>query len=241
MAYEKESHFEAKHSNELEPWSYSERGAEILRHQWVSKLADKLAPDQKKVLDVGCSFGQLSASLVKAGLNLTAIDISQSAVEKASELLRQIPLKSGQEPPRSMTGSAVDLQFEANSFDVVIFSDGLIGWELSDQQKLQSLEQADRILKEGGYLILTDYLHPRNFAEHLKLIKNGPLEIAQVHYLNDRLWFQLDANLKPLKKFAPVKSFLRSTSVAQVLATLSSFLGYRGSKHLGVVMRKRKR
>jgi len=233
------TNYEQKHKEENEPWSYSDRAAEILRHQWITKMATKYDSQNVGVLDVGCSFGQLSAVLYKEGLNLTSIDISETAVKKTKELLEKIPAKNNQKTPKVLTGTSTKLPFSDNSFQVVLFSDGLIGWELTKKDQLLALSEAFRVLRPGGVLVTTDYLNSKYFEAHLETFKEGPLKIKEIHYLNDRLWFQLNTNLEPLKKFSFVKSFLRNTSVAQGLAKISSLMGPKGSKHLAVILEKK--
>ncbi|MEI7973626.1 MAG: hypothetical protein WCH11_04585, partial [Bdellovibrio sp.] len=72
--------FEFKHQSESEPWNYSDRAAEILRHEWVSEMAQFYDPQGFGVLDVGCSFGQLSQRLLERGLKLISMDLSSKAV-----------------------------------------------------------------------------------------------------------------------------------------------------------------
>ncbi len=230
--------FESKHATEIEPWNYTDRAAEILRHEWVNSQADRLDPERQGVLDVGCSFGQLSARLVRTGLSVTSIDVSPSAVAKCQQQIQSITLKENQRAPQVVVGSGTDIPFSENSFQVVLFSDGLIGWELSTEQKKKALCQAWRVLRPGGYLVLTDYLHPKEFDAHLRIVLDSPFVFVERFLFHDRLWFQLNANLKSLHHVESVKAFLRSVKVAKVLGRLSSLAGPRGSKHLGIILQK---
>lgn len=232
------TNYEEKHKEESEPWSYSDRAAEILRHQWIATMAARFDPQNRGVLDVGCSFGQLSSVLYRKGLNLTSIDISETAASKTKDLLSKIKPQSNQPSPKVFTGTATKLPFADNSFQVVLFSDGLIGWELTKKDQLIALNEAHRVLESGGTLVTTDYLHSKYFEAHLETFKQGPLKILETHYLNDRLWFQLNTNLEPLKKFSFIRSFLRNTRVAKGLAKISSLMGAKGSKHLAVILQK---
>ena len=233
-----QTQFDLKHRQEIEPWSYSDRAAEILRHQWVAGQAQRLDPKGYGVLDVGCSFGQLSEVLVQAGLNITSMDISAAAVEKTRQRLAGKPLLPHQRRPVADVGSATSVPHPNASFQVVSFSDGLEGWELSPEQKLAALREAWRVLRPGGFAILTDFLHPDRFAEHVELVKRGPLILRETHYLNDRLWFQLNTNLRSLHRFNVVKRVLRDVNLAKMLAQFSSLMGPRGSKHLGLILEK---
>src|SRR4051812_34453167 len=50
------SDFDELHRRDREPWSFSARGAEMLRHEWIATVVRSLAP--WRVVDVGCSFGE---------------------------------------------------------------------------------------------------------------------------------------------------------------------------------------
>lgn len=233
------TNFELKHQSESEPWNYSDRGAEILRHEWVTRMAQSYDPQGVGVLDVGCSFGQLSQKLLEQGLKLVSMDLSSKAVARTQQLLDQARERLPDAPKAWVfQGSATSIPFPNSTFQVVLFSDGLEGWELKEQQKLQALREAFRVLRPGGVAILTDFMHPRVFPDHLRLISRGPLRIEKVDYLNDRLWFQLNTNLRGLSSWKPVRSILKSVSLARGLARISACLGPRGSKHIAVLLRK---
>jgi SAM-dependent methyltransferase len=232
------TNYEQKHQSEQEPWSYSDRAAEALRHRWICDQAVSGDPNRMGVLDVGCSFGQLSRELFLRGLNLTSMDISETAVIKTQNLLNGLPKKDQQKNAIVLTGSATKMPFADETFQVVLFSDGLIGWELSPENQKLALHEAYRILKNGGVLVTTDYMNSRHFESHLTTLKGSPFRLAQVHYLNDRLWFQMNTNLRHFKKFSFVKSVLKNISVAELLAKISSLMGPKGSKHLAVVLKK---
>ena len=109
-------HFEALYRAEEEPWSFSERGVETLRHERVAHIVGALVSPGGRVLDLGCSLGQLTARPAELPVELHAIDLSPTAVARARARLPG---------PSYACGSATELPFAPRSFDAIVASDGL--------------------------------------------------------------------------------------------------------------------
>jgi ubiquinone/menaquinone biosynthesis C-methylase UbiE len=103
----------------------------------------------KRVLEIGCSSGQklqaLSAVLEASG---DGIEPSKLAVDEGNRRLKNsnVHLKCG---------TADQITYGSNSFDLVYFGFCLY---LFDRSNLfASLSEADRVLKKGGFLAITDF------------------------------------------------------------------------------------
>src|SRR5205814_5653011 len=72
--------------SEREPWEYSERGVERLRHARIAELARSF--HATRTLDLGCSLGQLTGKLAELPGRLFAADLSPTAVIRARENIR---------------------------------------------------------------------------------------------------------------------------------------------------------
>lgn len=226
--------FEKKHIDESEPWNYSERAAEKLRHLWVRNQVEAHISDDGPLLDVGCSLGQLTGELLTLNKKLYAIDISSAAVQKAYTILKpKFPLI---QPENFITGTGLNIPFPNGFFSGVVMSDGIHGWDLNKEEKLLALKEAHRVLKTGGFVFLTDYMHPKYFQDHINLVKETPFKIKSIQYLNDRLWFQIANSFKVLNKFYWFRSLLKNENFARGLAKVSSLVGKRGSKHIAVIL-----
>ena len=95
----------------------------------------------KRVLEVGCGRGSLSAYFSDAGYDCSLLDISAQAIKIAKEAFAQNQLDAD-----FHVGDAENLQFDENSFDIV-FSIGL----LEHFEELDNvISEQIRILDQGG-------------------------------------------------------------------------------------------
>ncbi len=227
--------FETMYQNLSEPWKYSGRAAEMLRHEFVVALAREVAEKPDWVLDLGCSVGQLSAQLGQHFPRIASLDVSATAVLKAKTTCEA----SSKAEFAFVVASATALPFATESFSLVVASDGLFGWELSETAQQQVLSEITRVLKPGGRAIFTDYLGHKKFPFLLKLIDSSPLQRERTEYLHDRLWYQMESWFHLAQDNALVKAILRNRSLALGLRGIARLFGARASKHIGIVARKR--
>ncbi|RYD58138.1 MAG: class I SAM-dependent methyltransferase [Sphingobacteriales bacterium] len=106
----------------------------------------------KKVLHLQCHFGQDTLSLARLGAEVTGIDLSDKAIQSASELASELNLKA--RFICSDVYAAPDVLDE--TFDMVFTTYGVLGW-LPDMQRWADV--VSRFLKPGGKLILVEF-HP---------------------------------------------------------------------------------
>lgn len=102
----------------------------------------------KSLLDIGCGPGFLTRHFASKGYSVTAIDLSNSAVELTKKSLELYSLHA-----RVLQDNAESLKFEDNSFDYVI-SSGVLH-HTPDTRK--SVLEACRVLKPGGRAKITLY------------------------------------------------------------------------------------
>lgn len=120
---------------------YMEAGAiEILTHWNIAKNA--------ALLDVGCGSGQTAIPAAKQGIRVTGIDIAENLIQHARQRAKQAGLEV-----RFDVGSAEDLPYSNNSFDVAI---SLIGAMFAPRPEVVAAELA-RVLKSGGKLFMANW------------------------------------------------------------------------------------
>lgn len=106
----------------------------------------------KKILHLQCHFGQDSLSLARMGAQVTGVDLSDKAIEKAQELNNALGLDA-----RFICSDVYELpQQLGEQFDIVFTSYGVIGW-LPDLQRWGKI--INTFLKPGGKFILVEF-HP---------------------------------------------------------------------------------
>jgi len=216
-----------------EPFDYSRRAAEILRHRFISDLVRALAPRRACLLDVGCSKGQLTLHLAAVPESVVAVDLSRAAIRAARERLR-----SGGAGARFVVADATALPFGAGRFDVVVMSDGLHSWQLPAAERRAALAQAGYVVRAGGHAVLTEYLQPRAFAEFVSEVRAGPFQVVAVEYLHDRLWYRVESWFKAVRDWRWVERLFASVPVARLLGGVARLFGRRGSRHICVVARR---
>ena len=129
--------------------------------RWKS-VAEQLAQhyDLKKgqrVLDIGCGKAHLLYELTQVvpGLEVVGLDISEYAITHAKEEVRPFLIK----------GTAQDLPFEENSFDLIISLNTLHNLRVYDLKK--ALQDIERISRKNSYIVVESF---RNDREEVNML-----------------------------------------------------------------------
>jgi ubiquinone/menaquinone biosynthesis C-methylase UbiE len=116
-------------------------------HYHLAELFDSLKGSHGRLLEVGCGIGVDSIQLAKCGFDVTAVDLTENALEVAREYaaLRGVSIDF-------RLGNAESLDFPDESFDVV-YSFGVLH-HTPDIKK--SVAEVHRVLRPGGtaYIML---------------------------------------------------------------------------------------
>jgi len=103
-----------------------------------------------RILDIGCGTGRHSIELAKRGYNLTAVDLSDSQLERAKRKAADAKVKIDfrKEDARELTFN--------NEFDlVIILCEGAFPLMETDEMNYRILQNAEAALKQKGKLIFT--------------------------------------------------------------------------------------
>ena len=119
-----------------------------VRHDKILQLVEDYIPSKESlILDVGCGPGMLSGDLAKKGYKGFGLDTSEMMIRLSKDLFRQLK----KEEWDFLVGDVEQTEFKKNTFDCVIAS-GVI--EYMDED-LKMLNEMNRILKPGGYLVIS--------------------------------------------------------------------------------------
>ena len=129
-------------------------------------LLPRLQPDAA-VLDIGCGPGTITAGLARRARTVVGVDSSAEVVESARRRARE----EGVDNASFESGSAYDLPFDDESFDVV-YAHQLMQ-HLSDP--VRALREARRVLRPGGLVAVRD-------SDYQTMV-HAPVESALLHWL----------------------------------------------------------
>lgn len=105
------------------------------------------------ILDLGCGTGRTTYALYQQGYkDIVGIDLTPAMINAAQALKAHF-----QADLDFRVGNATALEFQAASFDAVIFSfNGIMSIPRAEQRR-QALQEVQRVLRPGGYFIFTTH------------------------------------------------------------------------------------
>jgi len=216
-----------------EPWNYSVRSMELLRHEWIAENLKKTGiQSDTRVLEMGCSLGLMTEKIAELGPKITAIDLSPKAIAQAKVRCRQFNNVEFQ------VADVCKLPFPDSSFDRVTVCDGLFSWYLSEEAQAQVSMEVSRVLKPGGIALFSDYIHHKAFYKVRANAVVGGLTILEEHLLGDHPGYQFASAFKAIEDWKPVEKILANRRLGKMLLWLGKRFGESGSRHILVIAKK---
>jgi LmbE family N-acetylglucosaminyl deacetylase/SAM-dependent methyltransferase len=154
-------YFETLYTGSDDPWSFETSEYELSKY--VATVNAIPAGVYYSGLELGCSIGVLTEMLSQKCKELTAMDISEVALERAKKRLEERP------SVRFILGGIPD-DFPAGEHDLIIISE--VGYYLSKADLLTLRKQVTASLSDNGVLVLVHWTH---------FVKDYPLTGDQVH------------------------------------------------------------
>lgn len=161
----------------IEGDNWFERNKKVLERRSLNEdhllnqiLEFTLHKNNASILEVGCGNGKRLLALKQKGYQVSGIDPSQAAINDA--ILNGI---------NAFVSTADNLTFENNYFDVVSFGFCLYLCDREDLFKIAA--EADRVLKNGGYLFILDFYskYPTsNIYKHFDGIKSYKMDYSKL-------------------------------------------------------------
>ncbi len=106
---------------------------------------------ESRVLDLCCGGGQATQYLIQSFPNVTGLDASARALERAARL---VPLA------KYVEALAQDIPFDDSSFDIVHSSVAMHEMDLVELEQI--FREVYRVLRPGGYFVFLDLHRPIN-------------------------------------------------------------------------------
>ncbi|WP_457750518.1 class I SAM-dependent methyltransferase [Thermococcus sp.] len=130
------------------------------RTKKLRPLLIEFMPEKGKVLDIGCGAGGVSFLLEDLGFNVIGIDNSDYMLSLARGFARE----KGS-TVEFIKADARELPFKGDSFDYVLFIDGVFHFAPPDLSKV--FFEAGRVLRPGGKFII-QFTDMRSLLKRLK-------------------------------------------------------------------------
>ena len=125
---------------------YSTDFSEVYSRYWNQQFLEHLPPDPELILDCGCGDGDLSRELCLKGQHVFGMDISKAMLVQGKARL------GDNEKMEWIACPGEKMPFSPGVFDVVCFRGSL--HHMANEQA--ALEEANRVLKPGGTLLLSE-------------------------------------------------------------------------------------
>ena len=150
-----------------------------------------LQTQQLKVLDIACGTGR-TLRMIRGALpkvSLFGTDLSPAYLRKANQLLSEIP----GELPQLFQANAENLPYLENYFHGV--TSVFLFHELPEKARQRILEEAFRVLKPEGVLVICDSMQVMDSSDFQIMMDNFPAiyhEPYYKNYINDNLSARLE-------------------------------------------------
>lgn len=115
----------------------------------LSRNLDPFKNDINRILEIGCSSGKKLETLCRR------LDASGHGIEPSALAVEEGNSRMKDSQIQLVCGTADELPFESGFFDLVYF--GFCLYLVDRKTLLKSLSEADRVLRAGGFLAITDF------------------------------------------------------------------------------------
>ena len=132
--------------------------------------------ENEKILDVctGTATNAITIAKEKTNAKIIGIDLSKDMLKVAQNKIR----KNGLKNIRLYLMDATHLKFKSNCFDKILIS--LVLHELDEALAVKIITEANRVLKDGGEIIITEWEPSKQLSKRLLF--------APIHYLEPKTY-----------------------------------------------------
>ena len=192
-----------------------------IHDEFLKKLTEVLALSGKDVLEIGCGGGTRSLEIAAVCQSLTGIDPSEADISEARN--------RGITNTKFALGTADNLEFPDNSFDVVIYT---LSFHHVPKELMQvSIDEALRVLKPQGSIVFFEPGMEGSLFEAeiiFDAYDGDEREVKALAYeamfFHPGLFLVVEIGDESIFQFDSLEDFLESMSPKQSLADIESFL-----------------
>ena len=160
-----------------------------------------------KIIDIGAGTGKYAVSLSNEGYNVTAVELVKHNL---------MTLKANGSKVKAYLGNATILKkFKDNSFDVALLF-GPMYHLIRNEDKIKALMEAKRIVKDGGYILVSYYMNEYAIITHgfkdnniVNAIKNN--EVDENFHITPS-----DTDLYSMVRLEDINYFKDETSLTRI-------------------------
>ncbi len=210
-------YFEELYDTSDEPWGISYRSSQQYRYKFCLQLLKRFSARYESVLDIGCSQGQFTVLLKDVASKITAIDISERAIQRAKKQYGEY------ENIKFEVGGLPLLPYNNNSFNLITALEVL--YYLEKEERKRALGEIKRVLKNDGFLLLSVKINkPPYFQmdEFYDLVDNF-FRIDKVEYNYGRIYSFFERRLLIFDRTV-FKKIIRFFLSITMLVSISQFL-----------------
>lgn len=166
-----------------------------------------------RILDIGAGTGRYSVALSREGFDVTAVELVQHNLDI---------LRAKHENVKTWQGNALDLHFlDDETFDVTLLFGPMYHLH-SEEEKLKALEEAKRVTKKGGFILVAyvmneyavltycfregkigEVLEKGGLSRDFHTVTNAEKDLYSYTRLEDMERLNKKAELERVKIFAP--------------------------------------
>jgi len=206
-------------SSEADNWFRRNRAlydADSIKDNILLDLLNKLQLSPKIILEIGCSNGfRLNEIRKEFSCDCYGIDPSSEAINDGRTKYPYLALS---------VATADDLRFDDGKFDTIIFGFCLYLCDRNDLFKIAY--EADRCLKNQGYIIITDFLPP--FPYKNKYSHHPNVYSYKMNYSNMFIWNPVYTEIAQLTytHSGPIRRDIPDERIATVILRKNAQFAY---------------
>jgi len=151
----------------IRPWMNPFKFPDVMPR--IDRIASRI--DGKQVLEIGCGMGFDSVELMKRGAQLTATDLTPSAIELTRRHFRIMNLT----PVDACVADVLELEFPDEKFDAV-YSIGVVHHTGDTPRALREIR---RVLKPSGLAVISHIYRRPSFFSALSRIGRENIEFKE--------------------------------------------------------------